>query len=398
LQKIVTAAGRLHSFADAAFALGLCGLSISARHVQQLTHEVGTDLAQARDEQAQKRRRRQLSPRVAVTPDVVAVEVDGGRLRTRASQRGRGVHEAENKEDKIACLVTLTSVAHASDPQPEPPPSFVQPRRIQRLVQQMAGQAGDPILEADASPKEPDTAEEDARPTALAPDPEAEPWAPQRLVRTCVASMVASRSFGPLMAAEAQSRDFYASPRRAFVADGQAYNWSIHRGYFADFVPIVDLLHVICYLFKAAQAVAPESERWPLYLRWLRECWQGHAAAVIVQLEGYQERVGRPPPEEELPATDARRLLAEALSYLRNNAGRMDYPRYRREGLPTTSSLAESLVGEFNARVKGKQKFWNRPAGAEAMLQVRAALLSEDDRLERYFAERPGSPYRRRAA
>src|SRR5687768_10754103 len=49
----------------------------------------------------------------------------------------------------------------------------------------------------------------------------------------------------------------------------------------------------------------------------------------------------------------------------------------RREGLPTTGRLVESLVGEFNARVKGRQKFWNRPAGAEAILQVRAALLSE---------------------
>src|SRR5215831_6739830 len=62
LQKIVTAGGRLHSFADAAFALGLSGLSISARHVQQLTHEVGTQMAQARDEQAQQRRRRELAP------------------------------------------------------------------------------------------------------------------------------------------------------------------------------------------------------------------------------------------------------------------------------------------------------------------------------------------------
>jgi hypothetical protein len=95
--------------------------------------------------------------------------------------------------------------------------------------------------------------------------------------------------------------------RRAFVADGQAYNGSIQRGSFADFVPIVDLLHVVCYLFKA------------------------------------------------------------------------------------------SLVGEFNAWVKGKQKFWNRPAGAEAVRQVRAGLLSEDGRLERYFAQRPGNPYRRRA-
>jgi hypothetical protein len=89
--------------------------------------------------------------------------------------------------------------------------------------------------------------------------------------------------------------------------------------------------------------------------------------------------------------------LAEALRYLSNNACRMDYPRYRREDLPITSSLAESLVAEFNARVKSRKKFWTRPSGAEAMLQLRAALLSEDGGLERYFAERPGSPYRRKA-
>jgi hypothetical protein len=32
------------------------------------------------------------------------------------------------------------------------------------------------------------------------------------------------------------------------------------------------------------------------------------------------------------------------------------------------------------------------------VLQVWAALLSEDDRLARHFAQRPGSPYRRRKA
>jgi hypothetical protein len=387
----------LHSFADAAFALGLAGLSISARHVQHLTEAVGTDLARRRDEQAHKRRRRELKPHVAVTPEVVAVEVDGGRLRTRAPGRGRGVHEAENKEDKLGCLVTLTGVTHAVDPQPEPPPSFVQPRRVARLVQQMAGQAGERPATADEPPAGPAGETQAAADEAAVGDPQAEPWAPQRRLRTCVASMADSRAFGPLLAAEAQSRDFYAAPRRAFVADGQAYNWSIQEGYFADFVPVVDLLHVVCYLFKAAQAAEAEPGRWPLYLQWLRSVWQGQVVAVVAQMEGYQEALGRPPPEEDLAVTDPRRVLAEALTYLRNNAGRMDYPRYRREGLPTTSSLVESLVGEFNARVKGKQKFWNRPEGAEAILQVRAALLSEDGRLERYFADRPGSPYRRRA-
>jgi hypothetical protein len=390
LQLIVTAGARLHSFADAAFALGLCGVTISAKHVQHLTQEVGTDLARARDAQAEARRHRELAPRVTTAPGVVAVEVDGGRLRTRAAGCGPGVHEAEGKEDKIACLVTRTDVATATDPCPEPPPSLVEPRRVQRLVQRMAGRSGDGGAPPDDEPAD--------APGAKAGTPEAEPWSPRRRVRTCVASLTDSRSFGPLVAAEAQGRDFYAAGRRAFVADGAAYNWTIQHGDFPDFVPIVDLWHVVCYLFEAAQAVAAEAERWPRYVDWLRACWQGRVAAVIEQMALAQERLGRPPPGEELAAADPRRVLAEALTYLRNNASRMDYPRYRREGLPTTSSLVESLVGEFNARVKGRSKFWNRPAGAEAILQVRAAWLSEDGRLERYFAERPGNPYRRRAA
>jgi hypothetical protein len=398
LEQVVTAAARLDSFADAAFAVGLTGLSISPRHVQQLTDEVGTDLARQRDDKAKQRRRRQLKPRVGQTPQAVVVEVDGGRLRTRATGQGRGVHQAENKEDKIACLATLKSVQHSEDPQPQPPASFLQPRRVQRLVQQMAGQAGESSRDhqAAAGPMAPpDNGVGIALPAGE--DVEDQPWAPKRQTRTCVASMADSRSFGPMVAGEAQARDFYAADRRAFVADGLAYNWSIQQGYFPDFEPIVDLLHVLCYLYKAAYSLgSDEAERWRLYEGWLGQCWQGRVSAVVADLTGYQRQVGRPPPGEELPAGDVRRVVAEGLSYLSHNAGRMDYPRYRRLGLPTTSSLVESLVGDVNGRVKSKQKYWNRPGGAEAILQVRAAYLSEDGRLQRYFAQRPGNPYRRR--
>jgi hypothetical protein len=118
---------------------------------------------------------------------------------------------------------------------------------------------------------------------------------------------------------------------------------------------------------------------------------------VIEALRVWQDRLGQPLKDEEVKQFDPRRLVAEALSYLKNNQQRMDYPRYRQEGLPITSSLVESLVGEFNSRVKARNKFWNRAeaAGAETILQVRAAVLSDDDRLSCHFANRPGSPYRR---
>ncbi|MGH7378601.1 MAG: hypothetical protein ACREKK_14455, partial [Candidatus Methylomirabilales bacterium] len=73
---------------------------------------------------------------------------------------------------------------------------------------------------------------------------------------------------------------------------------------------------------------------------------------------------------------------------VRHNASRMDYPRYRREGLPISSAPVESLIKQFNQRVKGTEKFWTRPR-AEAILQVRAAYLSEDDRAERLYLNRP---------
>ena len=96
------------------------------------------------------------------------------------------------------------------------------------------------------------------------------------------------------------------------------------------------------------------------------------------------------------PRRDPRRVVAQARTYVGNNRDRMAYPRYRRDGLPTTSSLVESLVGEINARVKSKQKHWNRPAGAESVLQLRAAVLSQDERMSRFFAQRSGCSFRKR--
>jgi len=396
LKKIAEAMGQLHSATQATFALHLARIEISCSQVQRIANEIGNELTQQRDAKVVQQRRRELPVRVSVTPEVVVVEVDGGRLRTRSGGCGPGVHEVQNKEDKVACLVTLRSKTFEYDPQPEPPPSFREPRRVRRLVMQMKGLAGENSQELQQNVAE----NEEPRPEPSSPKTTANyPASPRRLVRTCVASMADSHAFGPMMAAEAQERGFYLAKRKAFVSDGATGNWGIHRGYFAQFEPITDFLHALCYVYSAAWAVGGgEAQRWSLYEKWLCACWQGRVQEVIDELKLAQVHVGIPPDDEELDKKDPRRLVAEALSYLNNNASRMDYPRYRREGLPITSSLVESLVGEFNSRVKSRQKFWNRPDGPEPILQLRAAILSEDDRLDRYFAERPGHPYRGRKA
>jgi hypothetical protein len=394
-RRLVRLAGQLSSAEQAAVALReAADVAISGRQVQRLTREVGDDLVRQRDAQAVQHRRRQLVPRVQAAPPLAVVEVDGGRLGTRAAGAGPGVHQPQAKEDKIACLISMRSETAAEDPQPEPPPAFRDAPRVARLVRQLKAQAAPAAATEDAAP-EADTAAGVARADPGAPAEVASAGKPQRVLRTCVASMGNSRAFGPLVAAEAQSRAFYDAPRQAFVADGQQYNWSIQRAYFGHFEPIADFLHVMCYLYTAAWAVASdEAARWAQLEQWMTRCWQGQVAEVLGELTLWQERLGRPPPGAD--AQDPRHVVAESVTYLSHNRSRMDYPRYRRQGMPVTSSLVESLVGEFNARVKSGQKWWNRSAGAEAILQVRAAVLSEDDRLTRYFAERPGQPYRRR--
>ena len=74
----------------------------------------------------------------------------------------------------------------------------------------------------------------------------------------------------------------------------------------------------------------------------------------------------------------------------------MNYPEYRRQGLPVTTAWMESLVKEMNYRVKGTEMYWNDPEGAEAILQVRAAALSDDERLAKHLGTRPGCPFTRR--
>ncbi|HEY1189750.1 MAG TPA: hypothetical protein VGE74_19030, partial [Gemmata sp.] len=55
---------------------------------------------------------------------------------------------------------------------------------------------------------------------------------------TCVATARDSDAFGRLVGAEAKARNFEAASRRALVGDGQAYNGSIQKRWFAEYVAV----------------------------------------------------------------------------------------------------------------------------------------------------------------
>ena len=367
----------------------LAEVTISGRQLGHIAREVGEQLRADRDEQVDRLGAGTLEPRVETRPALAVVEVDGGRLQIRGEGPGPGAHEAAWREDKIAILATMAHVVSDQDPEPELPDCFRDRGYVEKVIGAIggAGPMGPPGSEAEG-PGE--------RPVPVAGGPAEPRRVPELAVRTYVATTSSSEQFGPMVAAEAQRRNFPAAAARAFLGDGSACIWGLQRRHFPTFVAIVDFLHALAHLFTAAKAVAADAEgRWELFVAWAEACWKGRVGQVIEELRAWSEAQtwlcgGE---LERLADEDPRRIIARVLGYLEDNRGRMDYPSYRRQGLPWTTSHVESTVKIFNRRVKGSEKFWSE-SGAEAMLQVRAAFLSEDGRLDRHLTERPCGPFR----
>lgn len=412
LDKIVFAAADSCSYKKSVRSLNrLAGASVSATEIGRLTCLIGTELLAERDRAADRHQRRELPAENALPVSIACVEVDGGRIRTRAPQQSRGVHEHRWKETKVAALWKMEGAVFEHDPAPEPPATFLDSQRLPQLVKELKRQRAEQHQreekeqETPKSSRETEAARASATTAALNPlieDAAAQPprereWPPRRVFRTCVATLRDVYGFGPLVAAEAQRRGFYAAARQVFLGDGDHKNWTVHKLHFPYFTAVTDFVHVVSYLYEAAATVTSSwAAHWEQYTVWMKACWQGRVANVLTELREWQTRLGLP--EKETPDHDPRQILTRTLTYLQNNAERMNYADYRQQGLPITSCLVESLIKELNDRMKGTEQFWNRPDApqGEAMLQVVASHLSDGNPLQNHILSRPGSLYYRR--
>lgn len=396
IDKIVFAGASHKSAKKAARALlKLARVQISGMQILRLTEQIGQELLEQREHDATLQQHREL-PSVNQQPvQIACVEVDGGRIRTRAPQQGRGVHDQAWKESKVAALWRMEGATFDHDPHPEPPRCFLDEKRVPRMVREIKRQRSEQH-NCDENPEKTvaNSTCEPAEPTAASQ----RSWPPKRVFRTCVATLKDVYGFGPLVAAEAQRRGFYDAERQVFLGDGDHKNWTVHELHFPFFTAVTDFVHPVTYLFDAAGAVTNSwSAHWEQYTQWMTASWQGRIAEVISDLQNWQQRLGLP--EDDTPGNDPRQIVATTVTYLHNNQSRMNYSEYRRQGLPITSCLVESLIKEINGRVKGTEQFWNRPTAtqAESMLQVVASLLSDGELLTKHILSRPGCPYYRRS-
>jgi hypothetical protein len=391
LHRILHMAGVVSSFDVAQVALKVVGeISISDRQINELSVEVGRQLQQDRDQRTRAYREQDL-PRQAseIQPqvDLAAVFVDGGRMRTRTPGQGRGVHDPHWRESKNAAFYHMKSQTFEEDPQADLPACFRDQAYVAKLVKGLKNQKKEGREEETLVPE---TAPQ-ASPAVVAERPA---WQPKIVFRTGLSSLAGSDEFGPMMAAEADRRGFFAAKKKAYLGDGLPYNWTIQQRNFPGFEPIVDFVHVVEHLYTASKAMhTDEDARWSQYKQWVTACWQGGVGEVIAELAAWQSQIGVVAAGEKLADSDPRQVVHSTLTYLQNNQSRMDYPRYRRAGLPVTSSLAESYVKQVNQRVKGTEKFWDDNERGESILQIRAAVLCDDERLANWIRTRPISPF-----
>jgi hypothetical protein len=395
LDKIVYAGVSNPSFAHGSEDLRkLAEVAVPAKQVERVTQRIGQERVAQRAAAVQQYQALPLVERKAVpagvtAPDLAVVGVDGGRL--QILERGGGKVDAEPaadaedgragqhwREDKIGLLMTMESTASASDPCPEIPEHFVDPTRILKLARELKKQA----LPSEEAVKE--TSAPEAGVEALA-ETRAEWEPPEVAEKRLLGSRVRWPDFGPLLAQAAWAWGFFGASRKAFIGDGSDNNWTIWQRHFSSFVPILDFIHALSYVFAAAMAGRSFAVGWPIYEQWIRWVWGGEVAPVVAALAERQLELGVPQPDDG--ETTPRQTVARALAYLQNHQQQMRYAAYRQQGLPITSSYVESAVKQFNQRVKGTEKFWTE-AGAEAILQLRADHLSDDEPLQRFWQNR----------
>lgn len=378
MAKIEFAGSDSHSFEKASRSLGrLAGLAISDQHVQQITERLGRERQDEAQRQVEQFKAGQLAPTHPNPPAVAVIHVDAGKTQLRADDAGPGVHKPHWSDTKVACFETYAAKSDDRDPQPEPPAVFLDPPSVMRLCQEIAQVRSDASTRPTAPKTHPPAVEQAAAKTR-----------PVRLLRTAIATMQTVAGFAWQVAAEAQRRGFYQALRRAIVGDGGNWIGPLGDEHFDGWVQILDFVHLVVHLYAAATAAfsGQAKQAWRLYERMLRAAWDGQTQTVIKLLREQSERLGRPPADAR--SNDPRRIVVATLSYVGQNARRMAYQRYRREGLPVTSAAVESLVKQFNQRIKGTEKFWLRD-GVEAILHVRAAYLSDDGRAEEFHTRRP---------
>jgi hypothetical protein len=173
---------------------------------------------------------------------------------------------------------------------------------------------------------------------------------------------------------DAAARDPNQGRPWVVVMDGALGLWALVASVLADaeYVGILDIIHVIEYLWTAGKALHGEGSK-------ATASW-GHAQLLKI-LQGHVGRVigGLKQRRRKLQLTAAqRKALTQAITYFENHRQWMRYDVYLEAGYPIGSGVVESTCGHtVKDRMEGSGRRWSI-AGAEATLLLRSVVTSHD--------------------
>jgi hypothetical protein len=387
IRKTTHLATKLSSFASAADSVNeLFDLNLKPKRVERLSERIGAERVTERDAAVEHWKSLSLVERLSAPPGVkapttVCAGSDGGRMQCLDVPEDAKSHWVEMK---VGVLLELETEAQTDDPSPQIPDKFLDLAKMEEVTREIKHRVpkGSPFAHQESPSPEGQCLD----PVAAAREPVV--MTPLKVVsRDVTASLGDAHSFGQQLAAHAWALGFAGAQRKAYLGDGSSTNWGIWEREFKhqNYTPILDFIHALTYIFSAAMAGRTRAEGASDYLSWITNVWQGKVVHVIKDLATRMADLGPPPPD--CPENDPRQVIATTLTYLTNQQSRMNYPDYRKAGLPITSSHVESTVKQINQRVKGTEKFWTE-FGGEAMLQLRADQLSDTHPLDVFWTRR----------
>jgi hypothetical protein len=152
--------------------------------------------------------------------------------------------------------------------------------------------------------------------------------------------------------------------KMVWIADGSPWIWNLADELCPEAIQILDWSHAVQNISVCGRIIFGDTSPW--LAEWdacsHRLLSQGKVTELILQLKACRN---------DFPKHT--KALSDSIRYFSTHAKRMDYPRYRAEGLPLGSGMVESAHKHvLQARMKQAGQLWG-PMGALHMARLRAA-------------------------
>jgi hypothetical protein len=208
--------------------------------------------------------------------------------------------------------------------------------------------------------------------------------------KTYQATQERVEDFREKVALEAQKRGAETALKLIFIGDGAAWVWKTASELFPNATQILDWYHAMEHIWAVGRAKfgSKEKELWAWVNARENELWHGKVDAVIEAIRNASTALGAP--DESLSDTaramDPRWIAFRNIGYFEDNRQRLNYPEYRKQGLPIGSGVVESACKHVVAsRMKHAGMRWDEP-GAEDILALRCLYLN--DRWDSLWAQK----------